>query len=191
MHHVPRVRAQLVFHLRDEAGPADEHDALLAPEQHAQQGVEAGEVIHVRVADEHMRHAHQLAWRQHADVAEIEQQRPPFVAKVDVQARVAERAVDQAGFEQVAHAVGRVSRLLCNAFIGGRIDRTQAQRVERLPSLHIGSNHAAMPDKNEVDARRRGWMGRALAAVGTLTALPLAAAPEGTGPWHRRTEAAA
>jgi len=38
-----------------------------------------------------------------------------------------------------------------------------------------------MPDKNEVDAKRRGWMGRALAAVGTLTALPLAAAPETNG----------
>jgi len=38
-----------------------------------------------------------------------------------------------------------------------------------------------MPDKNEVDAGRRGWVARALAAVGTLTALPLAAAAEANG----------
>lgn len=35
-----------------------------------------------------------------------------------------------------------------------------------------------MPDKNEVDTMRRGWVTRALAAVGTLTVLPLAAAPD-------------
>ena len=66
-----------------------------------------------------MRQAQQLARRQHGDIAAIEQQHPAFVAKVDVQAWIAERIVDQAGFEQVAHGAGgaislvdRIARVL-------------------------------------------------------------------------------
>ena len=47
--------------------------------------------------------AQQLARRQRRDVAEVEQQRAPLVAEVDVQAGVAEGVVDEAGFEEVAH----------------------------------------------------------------------------------------
>jgi hypothetical protein len=36
------------------------------------------------VADEHVRHAQQLAWRQRRDITEIEQQRPPLVVEIDV-----------------------------------------------------------------------------------------------------------
>jgi len=72
VHDVPRVPPKLVFDLRDEARPADKRQALLAPEHDAQHLVEADEVVHVGVADEGMRHAQQLARRQHRDVAEIE-----------------------------------------------------------------------------------------------------------------------
>lgn len=39
MHHVPGAGAQLVLDLRGETGPAGQHDAVLAPEQDAQQRV--------------------------------------------------------------------------------------------------------------------------------------------------------
>src|ERR1700687_1634806 len=84
----------------------------LAPEHDAQQMIEPGKVIHVRVGYKDVRQAHQLARRQHADVAEIEKQRPPFVAKVDIQGRVAERVVDQTSFEEGAHGSVTAAREL-------------------------------------------------------------------------------
>jgi hypothetical protein len=63
--------------------------------------IEPGKVIHVGMGDKDVRQAHQLARRQHADVTEIEKQRPPFVAKIDIQGRVAERVVDEPSFEEV------------------------------------------------------------------------------------------
>ena len=112
VHDVPGVRAQLVFDLRDELGPAKQHDVRLAPEHDAQQMIEPGKVIHVRMGDKDVRQAHQLARRQHADVAEIEKQCPPFVAKVDIQGRVAERVVDETSFEEGAHGLITAAREL-------------------------------------------------------------------------------
>ena len=65
--------------------------------------IETGEVIHVRMRDEYVRYAHQLARRQGADVAEVEQQRARFVAKIDEQTGIAERVVGETRFKQAAH----------------------------------------------------------------------------------------
>src|SRR5262245_10904174 len=61
VHDVPGIRAQLVLDLRDEARPTEQQQARLAPEHHAQEVIEAGEVVHVGVGDENMREAHQLS----------------------------------------------------------------------------------------------------------------------------------
>src|SRR5882762_3791011 len=87
--------------------------------------IESGKVVHVRVGDKYVRQPHQLARRQHGDVAEIEQHCPPLVAKIDVQARVAKRIVDEARFEQRVHENVRArsqrfccDRQLANALAG-------------------------------------------------------------------------
>ncbi|OIQ71403.1 hypothetical protein GALL_469770 [mine drainage metagenome] len=105
IHDVPRVGKQLVLDLRDETRPAEEHEACLAAEHDAQQMIEPGKMIHVRVGDEHVRQPHQLARSKHGDVAQVEQQRAALVAKVDIQARIAECIVDQARFEKMTHAI--------------------------------------------------------------------------------------
>src|SRR5438105_6020425 len=74
--------------------------------------IEPGKVVHVRMGDKDVRQAHQLARRQHADVTEIEKERPPFVAKVDIQGRVAERVVDETSFEEGAHGFIAAARKL-------------------------------------------------------------------------------
>ncbi len=106
VHDVPRVRRQLVLDPGDEARPAVQRDARLAAEHHPQPAVEADEMIDVRVADEDVRQAQQFARRQRGNVAQVEQQRAPLVAKVDVQAGIAEGVVDQGGLEQRAHGTG-------------------------------------------------------------------------------------
>src|SRR5438067_8761378 len=100
---VPYVRVQLVLDLRDEIRASVKRQAGFTSEHDAQQMIEPGKVVHVRVRDEHMRYAHQLARRQHADVAQIEQQRAAFVTKIDEHARIAERIVDEMRFKQAAH----------------------------------------------------------------------------------------
>lgn len=184
MHHVPGVGAQLVLDLGDEAGPAEQHDAVLAPEQDAQQLVEADEVVDVGVTDEHMRHAQQLARRQHGDVAQIEQQRPAFVAKVDVDAGVAECIVDETGFEQVAHESADAYRPMSSASFADPIDRAQLQCAPGLRSSDIGVRPIAVFEAREFDLRRRSAIARAFAAAGGSTLLPgfALAAPGGALP---------
>src|SRR5208282_1981764 len=74
--------------------------------------IEPGKVIHVRMGDKDVRQAHQLARSQRADVAKIEKQRPPFVAKVDIQGWIAERVVDETSFVEGAHGVVAADRRL-------------------------------------------------------------------------------
>ena len=65
--------------------------------------IKTGKVIHVRMGDEHLREAHELARRQHGNVAEVEKQRPVFITKVDIQSGIPERIVDQPSFEKGTH----------------------------------------------------------------------------------------
>jgi hypothetical protein len=61
-----------VFKVRYEFIGTVETDAPVAPQTHSQQVIETREVIHVRVRNEHIADAQQLARRQNADVADIE-----------------------------------------------------------------------------------------------------------------------
>ena len=70
-----------------------------------EQTVESGEMIHVRMRDEDVREPHQLARRQRVDVADVEQQRAPLVAKVDVDPGIAECLVGELRLEQPVHRV--------------------------------------------------------------------------------------
>jgi hypothetical protein len=100
---VPRVRRQPALDLVHEARRAEEPDARVPPDADAHQSVEADEVVHVRVRHEHVREPQELARREPRVVAEVEEQRAPLEAEIDVDARVAERVVDQAGVEDGAH----------------------------------------------------------------------------------------
>ena len=94
---------QLMLDLRDEIRSSEQHQTGLAPKHHAQQMIEPGEVIHVRMRDEDMRDTHQFSRRKHRNIAEVEQQRSTLIAKIDIQTRVAERIVDETRFKQAAH----------------------------------------------------------------------------------------
>jgi hypothetical protein len=71
---------------------------------HPEQPVEADEVIHVRVRHAHVRHLQELARREPADVAQIEEQTSPAAPQQDVQRGVTEEGIDQARREALAHS---------------------------------------------------------------------------------------
>src|SRR5689334_12425568 len=75
LHEVPRVPGELVTHAIDEVLRTMESHTGIAAEAHAQQMIEAGEVIHMRVTDEHIADPQQHAGRQARDVTDIEKQR--------------------------------------------------------------------------------------------------------------------
>ena len=55
--------------------------------------IEAREVIHVRVRDEHVAHAQEFARRQRGDVSGIEENRAAPEFQVDGDAGIAERSI--------------------------------------------------------------------------------------------------
>ncbi len=77
------------------------------PRKYAQQGVEAGEVIHVGVGDEGVGHLQQLARRQRRKIAEIEEQGPALEKEIHVDPGIPERIVDQAWVEEGLHGRSR------------------------------------------------------------------------------------
>jgi hypothetical protein len=68
-----------------------------------QQRVEADEMIHVHMADEHVADAQQVPRAQGGDVTGVEQQRFPAVQHPDEEGRVAEAAVDEPRVEHGCH----------------------------------------------------------------------------------------
>src|SRR5690606_30276703 len=84
-------------------GTVDAH-ARAAPQADAQEVIESREVIHVRVRDEHVAHAQELAGGKRHDVAGVEKERAAQELEIDVDARVAERRVDELRLEDGTHA---------------------------------------------------------------------------------------
>ena len=103
MHQIPGIGTQLVFHLVEKAGRAEQLQFPVAPEQYAQQPVETDEMVHVRVGHKHIADAQQLARGKHLDIAQIEQQCTVLEQAVDEQYRVAGRAVYQMRMKGRAH----------------------------------------------------------------------------------------
>ncbi len=68
--------------------------------------IEPDEMINVRMRDEHMFETLYLAGRQIRDVAEVEQDRTLFKQRLDIERRIPEAAVDQAGMQEGAHECG-------------------------------------------------------------------------------------
>ena len=91
----------------EKAGRAEEVKALVPPEEDPQQGVEAGEVVHVGVRDEGVAHLQELARGERREVPEVEEKGAAVEMEVDVEPRVAERVVDQPGVEEGFHPSGR------------------------------------------------------------------------------------
>jgi hypothetical protein len=108
VHQVPGIGRELGLHLGEDARRPEELDRVRPAERDAQQPVETHEVVHVGVRDEHMADAQQLAWRQRADVAEIEEQGALFEEEIDQEPGVAKRRVDELKGESRAHAGGNV-----------------------------------------------------------------------------------
>jgi hypothetical protein len=69
---VPGVGGQLVRHLRHETGWTEHPQRGVAAQADAEQAIEAAEVVHVRVRDEHVRDPEDLLRRQEVEVAEID-----------------------------------------------------------------------------------------------------------------------
>src|SRR3989441_4158514 len=82
---------------------AVEAEGLAPPQRDPQQPVESNEVVHVRVGDERVHGAQQPRRAQCRVVAQIEQERAPGPADLDVQARIAERRIDEIGGERGVH----------------------------------------------------------------------------------------
>ena len=78
----------------------------------AQQPVETGEMVHVRVRHQGVAHAQQLARRERREIAQVEQQRAPSEPEINDEPGIGERLVDQTGLDECAHIgsqdIGRV-----------------------------------------------------------------------------------
>jgi len=59
--------------------------------------IETDEMVHVGMGDKDMGDLKDIAWGQSTDIAQVEKQRPVFMAEGNEQGRVLERAVDQSG----------------------------------------------------------------------------------------------
>ena len=92
-----------MFHLRDEAGRPEQVHRGRAADAHAQQPVEADEMVHVGVGDERMRDAQELSCRQSREIAQVEQEGAALEQEVDVESGVAEGAVDEGRLEDRTH----------------------------------------------------------------------------------------
>ena len=91
---------------------------VVAAQADAQQPVEAEEVVHVRVGDEHVRDAQQLLVGQGREIAEIEQQRPWLELEVDVEPGIAKRLVHEFGGKYGAHG----GELMISCAVLSRLD---------------------------------------------------------------------
>ena len=100
---VPGIAEELVMDVAGKALRADHDDLLLAADRHAQQRVEADEMVDMEVGDEDVADPQQVARGERAQVAEIEQQRLTPMQHLDEQARIAEPVVDEAGMEIGPH----------------------------------------------------------------------------------------
>ncbi|MGH1570655.1 hypothetical protein ACRAWG_08330 [Methylobacterium sp. P31] len=107
---VPGVGVQAVGDPGDEPFRPDEAQGLRAVQADPQQTVEPGEVVHVGVRHEDVAHPHQLPGGERGDVTEIEQQGPPRVSEVEIEAGIREGVVDEAALDEVAHARQRPDR---------------------------------------------------------------------------------
>ncbi len=91
---VPRVGSKLVMDMLDESWGAKQIQRLLASEAHAQQLVEAVEVIHMCVRHEYLRHPQQRTRRQSMQISKVDQQRPLLEQEFDIETRIAKWVVD-------------------------------------------------------------------------------------------------
>lgn len=108
LHQVPCIRGELVLELPDELlRPVHSHTGI-PPQTDTQQMIEAGEVIHVRVRNEHVADPEELTRREPRDIADIEEQRTPLELEIDVDARVAERPVDKFCVEYGPHGTSYI-----------------------------------------------------------------------------------
>jgi hypothetical protein len=100
---VPGVRGELVLDPLDEPGRTEEAHRGAAAKAHAQQSVQAGEVVHVRVRHKHVRHAQDPLRREPPDVADVEQHGALLVPPVEIEGGIAEHAVHQLRGDDRAH----------------------------------------------------------------------------------------
>ena len=75
---VPLIGLKLMAHSVDEAGRAIEIYRRLRPDQHAQQGIKADEVVDMAMRHENMRDTQNSTRRQRLEIAEIELDGPLF-----------------------------------------------------------------------------------------------------------------
>jgi hypothetical protein len=104
-HEVPGIGRELMADGVDQSGWPVKIESLLPAKAVPEQPVEACEMIHVHVADEHVAHTQQFARWQRAQVAEIEQERAPLEDELDIQARVAEGVINEVCVETRRHSV--------------------------------------------------------------------------------------
>ena len=103
---IPAIGGELMMDMRHKAGGSVEADDLLPPHQKSQQPVEAEEVVDVRVRDEDVLEAQDLARRQTRNVAEIEHERALLEQGLDIERRVAGSPVDQERVQKGSHGAG-------------------------------------------------------------------------------------
>lgn len=101
---VPGVGLQLVPDRSSEALRPNRDNPLFTPDIHAQQPVEADEMIHVHVRDKYQGNAQQGAGAKGGKIAQIEEQGFRSVQRLDVDGWISETPVDQSRMKRRAHA---------------------------------------------------------------------------------------
>src|SRR5207249_11389439 len=103
VHQVPGVASHFPLDVGDQPRRAVKAERLAPPQRDAQQPVEPDEVVHVRVRDERVHGAQQPSRAQGRVVAQVEEERALGPTDLDIQARVAERGVDEVGGKRGVH----------------------------------------------------------------------------------------
>jgi hypothetical protein len=101
---IPGVRGKLVFKLCYESRGTVQAHSGVASQTDTQQVIETSEVIHVGVGNEYVTDAQELARWQRRDISNIEKDRAARELQVDIDARIAERSIDELRLKAGPHA---------------------------------------------------------------------------------------
>ncbi len=100
---IPGVPAKLTVHIVDQSRRTIEAKRFSASQSHSHDGVEADEVVHVRMGDEEVAGPKQTRGAQRGVLPEVEKQRPFRPAHFHIDARIAEAVVHQVAGEGGGH----------------------------------------------------------------------------------------
>jgi hypothetical protein len=105
LYQVPGIGGEPVPYLVHKSGRAIEVERLVAAKTDPDKLVETDEMIQMGMGNEDVAHPEKLPRRETGQIPHVEEYAPPFEEKIDIETRVAKRAVDEGGMEKWFHDI--------------------------------------------------------------------------------------